>query len=132
MLIQCLDNSASMKGAPMRALLKGARHIGKLYFAQEENSRACDKLQTVLFNRKTTLLKANSEWEYNSKICDISASGATDFLKVFNLIEDILMDPENADTTDLTVIFFTDGADTCNYDITDWSLKLRNLSRYLG
>ena len=107
MLIQALDTSGSMSGAPTVALKLGAKMIGKKYF--EAQDRPFEKFTTILYNNKVDTFDASSLEDYENRIDQIWAGGGTNFMNVFLHINQML--DAHPNTEEIVVIFITDGQD---------------------
>ena len=106
-LIQALDVSGSMSGAPIDALKIGAQLIGDKYYGSEE--KPFEQFHTFLYNSQAKGFCETSIESYKNKISSIRAGGGTDFMPVFKEIEQILA--LNPKTDEIVVIFITDGQD---------------------
>lgn len=67
---------------------------------------------TILYDEKTTVTTATKFTEYENQIKAFKAGGSTNFVAVFQYIERLVK--QNQSMTDISIIFFTDGCDTCN------------------
>ena len=67
---------------------------------------------TILYDEKTTVTTATKFTEYENQIKSFKAGGSTNFVAVFQYIERLVK--QNQSMTDISIIFFTDGCDTCN------------------
>ena len=69
MLVMALDNSGSMRGAPIEALKVGAQLIGEKYYNSEQ--RPFDHFYTMVYNNKCTGYKMETLEEYKEFINSI-------------------------------------------------------------
>ena len=67
---------------------------------------------TILYDEKTTVTTATKFTEDENQIKSFKAGGSTNFVAVFQYIERLVK--QNQSMTDISIIFFTDGCDTCN------------------
>jgi len=65
----------------------------------------------MVYNTYVNDQKHESLNSYNNYVKDIRAGGTTNFVRVFEKIESLFLSYQ---ISELTVIFFTDGQDTCN------------------
>ena len=107
-LIQALDVSGSMSGAPIEALKLGAQLIGQKYYEAEQPP--FEQFWTCTYNNNATFFKEKNVADYDRKIASIKAGGGTNFMNVFKEIKEMLA--ENPDTEEIVVIFITDGQDS--------------------
>ena len=107
MLVQCLDTSGSMSGAPMTALKEGSKLIGEKYWNAEEHP--FEKFYTIDYNSQATMFECDSLQNYHDKIDKLRAGGGTNFFRVFQKLEKYVED--NQKLEELVVIFITDGQD---------------------
>ena len=87
-LIQALDTSGSMSGAPIRALKEGAMIIGEKLFQGEE--RAFEQFYTFTYNNNATGGMYDNIDQYRAAIQRIQSGGGTNFMSVFQKIQQIL------------------------------------------
>ena len=106
-LIQCLDTSGSMSGAPIEALKLGSNIIGDKYYNAEV--RPFEKFITMTYNSYVDSFECGDFHSYKQMINEIRAGGGTNFMFVFEKIMTVL--EENPNTEELVVIFITDGQD---------------------
>ncbi len=106
-IILCLDKSGSMSGRPFEALQKGALMIGESLYSSNDY----EKCAVVYYDDKVVSKEPKSLIDYNqTHTC--KAGGSTNFVAVFKYIEQYT--GLHPDLRDISVIFFTDGQDTCN------------------
>lgn len=109
-LILALDKSGSMSGTPFNALKEGAAEVCKQVLGGDD----FDKVQVMFYERvvKATDYKTGQGDRAANEILATKAGGTTNFAAVF---DEITKWSRHASAkADLTVIFFTDGCDTCN------------------
>lgn len=84
-LMQCLDKSGSMGGAPMTALHLGASQIGQTILSiQPADHRPFEKFITMPYDTRISgEFTATDLDSYLAKIKTINASGSTNFKAVF-------------------------------------------------
>ena len=85
MLIQALDTSGSMSGAPIEALRIGATLIGQRFF--EADQRPFEQFITMEYNSDVTTYRADNFEEYKGQINGLRAGGGTNFMNVFERIQ---------------------------------------------
>lgn len=110
MLIQCLDRSGSMSGRPMAALHEGALHLGKTIIDAE--IKPFQRFLTITYDNQLAEMETDNWDTYEKFIKGTFARSMTNFKICFDRILEVIAADDSI--TDLTVIFFTDGADTCN------------------
>lgn len=69
------------------------------------------KFITLFYNHKIAVMPAKDLNDFKTKINYVNAMSTTNFVSVFDKILKIC---EKVEPVDLTVLFFTDGMDTCN------------------
>lgn len=89
-LIQCLDRSGSMSGAPMTALKQGADLVGESVFGDGSQERAFQRVITIPYGSAISVSEDTNLNQYKSVINNISAGSMTDFKKVFDQIVKIV------------------------------------------
>jgi len=110
-LVTCLDNSGSMNGRPMESVKIGCSTLGESLLGDDESERPFEHFITMVYNTYVNDQKHESLNSYNNYVKDIRAGGTTNFVRVFEKIESLF---RSYQISELTVIFFTDGQDTCN------------------
>jgi uncharacterized protein with von Willebrand factor type A (vWA) domain len=110
-LMMCLDRSGSMAGRPFEAVKLGATKIGEAIW--DANVNPFERVITLLYDTSVEHTENKDLDSYKRYISGLKTRGSTDFKKVFEHIYDYVVDPKNL-IKELTVIFFTDGQDTCN------------------
>lgn len=108
-MIQALDTSGSMSGAPIEALKLGAKFIGEKYYENEPNQRPFEEFITMDYNSSVTTFSESNLVDYTRKIDNLRAGGGTNFMNVFYEIQNLLERKPNLE--ELVVIFVTDGQD---------------------
>lgn len=111
-LLGCFDRSGSMSGRPFEALKLGALKLAEPLLGPERADRPFDDFITLVYDNKIEMKKNRDKEEYEKYIGSMATRGSTDFKKVFEWILDYVLDED--DLKEITVIFFTDGCDTCN------------------
>ena len=106
-LVQALDVSGSMSGAPTTALKMGAKLIGQKFFSSDV--RPFNRFQTILYNDQVRAFDAANLQDYEGRVDEIRAGGGTNFMNVFIHIEQLLQQMPH--TEELVCIFITDGCD---------------------
>ena len=106
-LILCLDKSGSMAGKPFEALKQGASIVGKSIFEANE----FQTFATCFYDDKATTEAHNNAAKYQEMVTWSRAGGSTNFVNVFLQIEKFC---KEFSIQDISIIFFTDGCDTCN------------------
>lgn len=107
----CLDKSGSMSGRPFTALKQGAAMVAKSISESNDYSQ----FNTLMFDTGIKTLVCNNEAQLDKYLQDVEkfkADGSTNFVEVFKSIEKYVKGTEGV--RDISVIFFTDGQDTCN------------------
>jgi uncharacterized protein with von Willebrand factor type A (vWA) domain len=113
-LITCLDRSGSMSGRPFEAVKVGALKIGESLWGNETTDvNPFERVITLLYDNFIDTNESKTLDSYKKYINSLGTMGATDFKKVFAWI-DRFVDDEGEKMQELTIIFFTDGQDTCN------------------
>ncbi|CDW75354.1 UNKNOWN [Stylonychia lemnae] len=124
-LILCFDQSGSMSGKPFEALQKGAIMIGESIFATKDY----EKVSVCYYDDSVHAMEANDLIGYQKYVNSQCIRGSTNFVAVFKYIEQFLTQYSGR-IRDVSVIFFTDGQDTCNNkEVIEKSLQ--NLKAYL-
>lgn len=115
-----LDNSGSMAGAAFDRCKQGVMNL----YTQIKDISSVGQIRLVVYN--TDVATANYDMRSDPNINSLSAMGATDFVKVFGHLGNLI----GSLGSDVVVIFFTDGCDTMNgrdcYNATGWSNSARN------
>jgi uncharacterized protein with von Willebrand factor type A (vWA) domain len=110
-MLLLLDKSGSMAGKPFEALKKGAQMVSETIFQQNE----FQNFVTVFYdtNAKEMLCRNAEELpKYKQELQNLRAGGSTNFVDCFKFIEKYVK--TKLGLGDISVIFFTDGQDTCN------------------
>ena len=107
-LVVCLDRSGSMSGRPMKAVKMGALKIGEQLLGGTE--KPFENFITMTYDTKVETFEGTDHEQFKKFINGVGARGSTDFVKVFKWIDNYY----HEGLKELTVIFFTDGEDTCN------------------
>ena len=107
-LIQCLDTSGSMAGAPLRNLQAGALQIGERFFKGEK--RPFERFYTLDYDSQMKETLAENHEQYKEAISQLKAGGQTNFMIVFQRVLQIIESLPK--TKEVAVIFITDGEDT--------------------
>ena len=94
----------------MIALKEGANLLGKSIL--EAENRPFEDFITIAYDNKLDIHHATTLSNYEGFISSVSARSKTNFVIVFEEIIGIAS--RYNDLKELTVIFFTDGCDTCN------------------
>ena len=110
-LMMCLDRSGSMAGRPFEAVKLGATKIGEAIWDTDANP--FERVITLLYDTSVEHVESKDLDSYKRYISGLNTRGSTDFKKVFEHIYNHVVDQKNL-IKELTVIFFTDGQDTCN------------------
>ena len=106
-LVQALDNSGSMAGAPIEALRIGAQLIGERYYGAEP--RPFEQFHTFTYNENAVGFQEETKAGYENRLRNIRAGAGTNFMSAFRLIENLIT--ANPNLEELVVIFITDGQD---------------------
>jgi uncharacterized protein YegL len=114
MLITALDRSGSMRGEPIEALKRAALLIGKKI--ANAKTKPFEHFISLSYDDKLSKHEYYNKEKYEAWAKNLYARGQTDFKVVFNEITRLA--EKKTGITELTVIFFTDGKDTCNYHKT--------------
>ena len=122
-MILCLDSSGSMSGTPFRALQEGAIMIGKTIYETKD----FEHLIICFYDSKVEAYEEKTFVNYEQKIKAKHAGGSTNFVACFTYIKQFVNQNK---TEDLSVIFFTDGCDTCN-NVAAIDTSLSNLKEHL-
>lgn len=109
-LITCLDRSGSMSGRPFEAVKIGALKIGEALWAGAE--KPFERVITLLYDNNIETNESATHDQYKNYVNSLKTRGSTDFKKVFNWLDNFVDTTE--DLKEVTIIFFTDGQDTCN------------------
>ena len=115
--------SGSMSGGPWNTLVEGAKQVAARIYERSEFKMFC----TFFFNNAWAAMPTNNLAEFNKKIDKVIAQSKTDFVLTFKEII-AYCDKHNPD--DLTILFLTDGNDTCNKPESVQS-TLNKLRQYL-
>ena len=118
-----LDRSGSMSGGPWKALVEGAKKVAARIYELCEYKMFC----TFFFNNAWAAMPTNNLVEFNKKIDKVTVQNKTDFVWTLKKIISY-WDKHNPD--DLTILFLTDGNDTCNKPESVQS-TLNELKQYL-
>lgn len=121
--LMVLDRSGSMCGGPWKALVEGAKQVATRIYEQNEFA----SFLTMFFNHNCVTMPTKDLAEFNTKIDQVQAQSTTDFVSTFKKIQAYC---EKSQTQDLTVLFLTDGNDTCNKAETVTS-EMNNLKTFL-
>ena len=105
----CYDKSGSMSGAPFTALKDGSQLIAESFYGNPRFEKLISYFYADQAQKQEAL--PNKKAEYQQYLSKQSANGSTNFVSVFKAIA---QEVQLGTITDLTVIFFTDGCDTCN------------------
>ena len=105
--LMILDRSGSMSGGPWKALVEGAKQVATRIYELNEFKM----FQTFFFNNLCTAMPTSSLVEFNDKIDKVNAQSKTDFVATF---KKIISYCDKQKPEDLTILFLTDGNDTCN------------------
>lgn len=122
-MILCLDSSGSMSGTPFKALQEGAIMIGKTIYEAKD----FEHLIICFYDSSVTAHEETTFDSYERKIKSQKAGGSTNFVACFTYIKQFVT---KNPTDDLSVIFFTDGCDTCN-NAAAIDTSLQNLKEHL-
>ena len=106
-LVQALDNSGSMAGAPIDALRIGAQLIGERFYGAEP--RPFEQFHTFTYNENAVGFQEDTKAGYEQRLRNIRAGAGTNFMSAFRLIENLIT--ANPNLEELVVIFITDGQD---------------------
>jgi len=110
-LMMCLDRSGSMAGRPFEAVKLGATKIGEAIW--DSGANPFERVITLLYDTSVEHVESKDLESYKRYISGLGTRGSTDFKKVFEHIYQHVVGQKNL-IKELTVIFFTDGQDTCN------------------
>ena len=80
-LIQCLDTSGSMAGAPMRSLQQGCVQIGERFF--QNKKKPYERFYTIEYNAVIKETLVDNKEQYMHTIQQAKAGGGTNFMIVF-------------------------------------------------
>ncbi|CAI2379367.1 unnamed protein product [Moneuplotes crassus] len=105
--LMVLDMSGSMCGGRWKALTEGAIQVATRIYEKNEFNHFI----TMFFNNSVHMMPTDSLYDFKEKISKVRATSTTNFLKAFERIQTYC---ERKETQDLTVLFLTDGNDTCN------------------
>ena len=105
--IMVLDRSGSMSGGPWKALVEGAKQVATRIYELCEFKMFC----TFFFNNVWAAMPTNNLTEFNEKIDKVTAQSKTDFVWT---LKKIISYWDKHNPEDLTILFLTDGNDTCN------------------
>jgi hypothetical protein len=119
-----LDRSGSMCGGPWKALIEGAKQVATRIYGQNEFSH----FSTLFFNHTCTAMPSDNLDDFKKKISQVDPKSKTDFVSTFDKIKGYC---EKQKPDDLTVLFLTDGNDTCN-DPSKVNSTLDDLKMYLN
>lgn len=100
-----------MSGSPLECVKLGAIKLGETLLSGG-GERPFERFITMLYDTSIETHESANFDTYSNYIKNVRARGSTDFKKVFNWIQKFIK--ETAGLTEITVIFFTDGQDTCN------------------
>ena len=98
-----------MSGRPFEALQKGAEMIGESIYASNDY----DHISVCYYDDRVTVNEPKSLEQYHSFVKGQRIRGSTNFVAVFQYIEQFLTG-KGKNVNEVSVIFFTDGQDTCN------------------
>ena len=104
--LMVLDRSGSMAGGPWKALVEGAQQVATRIYEQKEFTN----FLTIFFNNQVNAMTSSSLEDFNQKISRVKAGSTTNFSETF---QSIISYCDKKNTNDLTVLFLTDGKDTC-------------------
>lgn len=121
--LMILDRSGSMCGGPWKALTEGAVQVATRIYEQNEFK----DFNTMFFNHKVEMMPTKNLADFTTKISRVKAMSTTNFSASFKKIRAYC---ENKRPQDLTVLFLTDGNDTCNSP-ENVETELQNLKTYL-
>lgn len=122
--LMVLDRSGSMCGGPWKALTEGATQVATRIYEQKE----FEHFSTMFFNHQCVVMPTDNLVDFNSKISQVQPKSKTDFVVTF---KKIVAYCEKQTPEDLTVLFLTDGNDTCN-DPEKVTAELENLKTFLN
>lgn len=92
---------------PTLALVEGAKQVAERIYEQHEFAN----FMTAFFNDKYVTMPTEDYQDFCNKIDKVDARSKTDFVETFNRIVTYC---SKVNPNDLTVLFLTDGNDTCN------------------
>ena len=100
-----------MYGQPWDALVHAAGEIGQAVIGPD--IKPFEHFITIAYDNKIEEHRSNGSLnQYQNFINNLYDRGSTNFKVVFDRIQELAMD--TPDLKEMTVIFFTDGEDTCN------------------
>lgn len=91
-MIQCLDRSGSMSGAPFNALKTAVLEMGKTILSKDKNERPFEDYITLLYDHHLETRTFENATQYESFIKDTRIGGSTDFKIVFENIMQLVRD----------------------------------------
>ncbi len=112
-----------MSGRPYEALKTGSLMVGKSIFDAPD----FELFATCLYDTSASGKIHKDSQQFEALINSSYASGSTNFVAVFQYIESFVQQNE---VTDISVIFFTDGCDTCN-NKSQITAALDNMKNFL-
>ena len=122
--LMVLDRSGSMCGGPWKALVEGAEQVATRIYEHKE----FDNFLTIFFNNNVNAMPTEDLESFKNKISKIKAMSTTNFSSTFKKIQGYC---QKKGCEDLTVLFLTDGNDTCNTPETVQK-DLENMKEYLN
>mmetsp|Transcript_42755 Transcript_42755/g.50107 ORF Transcript_42755/g.50107 Transcript_42755/m.50107 type:complete len:481 (-) Transcript_42755:1748-3190(-) len=105
--LMILDRSGSMSGGPWKALVEGAKLVAERIYEQRE----FENFNTLFFNNLCAAMPTESYEDFCNKIDKVTAGSTTNFVATF---DKIITYATKEQPEDITVLFLTDGNDTCN------------------
>ena len=116
-----------MAGRPFTALMQGASMVAK----QVQEQKEYQSFVTLFYDSAAKAYVCKNDRDFNlyeAELAKYKAGGSTSFVEVFKYIEKYLRSAEKL--KDISVIFFTDGQDTCS-DKKDIMKSMEDLQKTL-
>ena len=100
-----------MNGKPYEALKIGASDIVENIL---DENQPFERFITIYYDDEVSEFESKDKKEYLNKIKMTKCRGKTNFVNVFEQLSNIMIIDGKDTFKELTIIFFTDGCDTCN------------------
>jgi len=113
-LILFNDKSGSMSGGPFNTLIEGCLQLSDSLFP-EDGEKAFESVDVCFYDNNTSIKYPKSRDEYIKIIKNEKIGGSTNFSACFDYINKKVKECQDGD--EISMVFFTDGEDTCSNNI---------------